>query len=57
MNAYELLASFNRQACKSGWPKDKIEKVLADARSGDYEHLKEVLLEAFRQMESGARSG
>jgi len=56
MNAYGSLAAFNRQAQKAGWPKDKIEKVLRDARSADYEHLNEVLLQALSKLEASAHT-
>jgi hypothetical protein len=51
MNAFELLASFRRQARNAGWSADKIAKVLSDAQSGDYEHLTEVLLRATFEIE------
>lgn len=45
-NAYVYLAAYNRAARKAGVPKDAIEKVLDDAMSGDYDHLRATLRKA-----------
>jgi hypothetical protein len=57
MNAYEIMASFNRQARKAGWPKDEIDRVLCDARSQDYEHLTEVIFQALDEIETSRATG
>jgi hypothetical protein len=56
MNAYELMASFNGQARRAGWSKDKTLNVLQDAQSSDYEHLKEVLFQALLEIEEDAHA-
>jgi len=35
-NAFSLLGHFRAQATKEGWPKEEVDKVLTEARSGDY---------------------
>ena len=52
MNAYEMLAAFNRQARNAGWPKAKIFKVVQDAQSDDFEHLKDILIQTFSEIEA-----
>lgn len=42
-NAFSLLSHFRRQAKREGWSDEEIEKVLNEARSGDYNHLLVVL--------------
>lgn len=44
-NAFSLLGHFRRQAKREGWSDEEIEKVLNEARSGDYNHLLVVLLD------------
>jgi len=38
-NAYSLMGAFVVQARKEEWTKEEIDEVLAEARSGDYNHL------------------
>lgn len=38
-NAYALMGHWGAAARRAGWPKPEIDRVLEDARSGDYEHL------------------
>ncbi len=38
-NAYNVLTTFERQARIEGWSKPEIDKVIDDAKSGDYHHL------------------
>ena len=38
-NAYSLMAAWQRQAKRDGFTSDEIKSVLAEATSGDYEHL------------------
>lgn len=51
MNAFELLAIFNRRARKAGWGKEQRERVIKEAQSKDYEHLKEVITAALLEIE------
>ncbi|MDO8609249.1 MAG: hypothetical protein Q7R95_01755 [bacterium] len=43
-NAFALLGEFQHQAKKAGWTKEEIHKVFEDAKSGNYDHLLQVLL-------------
>jgi len=38
-NAFMIMGVFQRQAKKEGWNTSEIEMVLAEAKSGDYNHL------------------
>lgn len=38
-NAFAILGEARRAAKKAGWPQEKIEGMLQDAMSGDYNHL------------------
>lgn len=38
-NAFMIMGVFQRQAKREGWSISEIEVVLAEARSGDYDHL------------------
>lgn len=38
-NAFNLLGLFRGRAKEEGWTKKEIEEVIAEARSGDYDHL------------------
>ena len=38
-NAFMIMGVFQRQAKKEGWSIQEIEVVLAEAKSGDYNHL------------------
>lgn len=38
-NAYSILAACQRAARKAKWPREKIDTVLEEMRSGDYDHL------------------
>lgn len=42
-NAFVLLGNFRKKAQSSGWTDEEIEKVLTEAKSGDYSHLLNVL--------------
>lgn len=44
-NAFSLLGHFRRQAKREGWSDEEIEKVLNEAKAGDYNHLIVVLLD------------
>jgi hypothetical protein len=43
-NASSILGRFSRQARRAGWPKEDIEAVLTEARSGDYSHLLQTMI-------------
>ena len=38
-NAYSVMGAFEKQARREKWSKEKINSVLAEAMSGDYNHL------------------
>lgn len=42
-NAFVLMSNFVKQAKQVGLPVEYIDKVLAEAQTGDYDHLCEVL--------------
>lgn len=44
-NAFSILAFFRKEANKAGWDKERIDKVLKEATSGDYNHLIRTILE------------
>lgn len=44
-NAFNLLGQFQSQARREGWSKDEINKVIEEAKKGDYDHLLSVLLD------------
>ncbi len=44
-NAFALLGAFQRAARNQGWPKVEIDKVLTEAKKGDYDHLLHVLMD------------
>lgn len=43
-NAYSLMGAFKGAARKQGWTSDDIDKVLEEAKSGDYDHLLQTLV-------------
>jgi hypothetical protein len=43
-NAFYLMGAFRRQAMKEGWSQEEIKAVLDDCKSGDYDHLLQVLI-------------
>ena len=43
-NAFFLMAAFSRQARREGWTQEEIDTVINDAKSGDYNHLLQVLI-------------
>lgn len=45
-NAFFLLGYARSEAKKKGWTDDEIKKLMDDAKSGDYQHLLSVLMEA-----------
>jgi hypothetical protein len=38
-NAFMIMGVFQRQARREGWTQDEIDKVLKEAKSGDYNYL------------------
>lgn len=38
-NAFSLMGHFSKQARKEGWTPDEIDLVIAEAMTGDYDHL------------------
>lgn len=44
-NAFVLLGAFRRQAKREGWSEAEIDGVMTDAKSGNYDHLLEVLVD------------
>lgn len=38
-NAFNILGLARRSATKAGWSKDKVDKYMTEAMSGDYNHL------------------
>lgn len=43
-NAFSLMGAFRRAARHQGWPADDIAAVLAEASSGNYDHLLQTLI-------------
>lgn len=43
-NAYALLGAFRKAARRQGYPQADIDRVIEEARSGDYGHLVNVLM-------------
>lgn len=46
-NAFMVMGLCQRAARKAGWPKERIDAVMADMRSGDYNHLLGVAMQEF----------
>jgi len=46
-NAFYILGSAQRAAKKAEWPKEKIDKFMAEAQSGNYDHLLQTCQEYF----------
>lgn len=43
-NAFALIGGWKRAARREGWSEDEIETVIADAMSGDYDHLVQTII-------------
>jgi len=43
-NAFSLMGAFSSNARRQGWPKEDIDKVIAECTSGDYNHLLSTLV-------------
>ena len=50
-NIYVYFAAFRRAACNAGWPKDRIDEVIAYAMSSDYSYALEKLLDAISEIQ------
>jgi len=46
-NAFAILGAAQRAARKAGWPKEKVEEMMNKAKSGDYDHLLQTMMEYF----------
>lgn len=44
-NAFAVMANFQRAAKREGWKSEEIDKVLTEAKSGDYSHLLGTILD------------
>lgn len=44
-NAFAIMANFQRAAKREGWKSEEIDKVLTEAKSGDYNHLLGTILD------------
>ena len=44
-NAFILMGAFSKAARSQGWPKEMIDEVLTECRSGDYNHLLSTLMD------------
>jgi hypothetical protein len=53
-NIYTYFASFKRAVRKAGWPQERIDAVLDEARRGNYAHALAVLLEAMDEIKNEA---
>ena len=49
-NIYVYFSAFRRSARNAGWTKERIDAVLEDARSSDYEHALEVIMDATAEL-------
>lgn len=46
-NAFFIMGRADRVARKAGWSSEKIEKIMEEARSGDYDHLLQTMMKHF----------
>ena len=46
-NAFAIMAAARRAARHAKWPEEKIDKMLSEAKSGDYDHLLQVMMNYF----------
>lgn len=44
-NAFAVMANFQRAAKREGWKSEEIDKVLTEAKNGDYNHLLGTILD------------
>lgn len=50
-NAFAIMGRFQKAAKKAGWNKEEIDNVLKEARSGDYDHLLQTIIEHVEEPE------
>ena len=50
-NAFAIMGRFQREARRAGWTATEIETVLTEARSGDYDHLLQVIMEHVEELD------
>ena len=43
-NAFSIMGAFSKQARREGWSKEAIDKVIAEATAGDYDHLLQTII-------------
>ena len=43
-NAFSIMGAFSKQARRAGWSKEAIDKVIAEATAGDYDHLLQTII-------------
>jgi len=46
-NAFVALGKARRVARKAGWSKEKIDEMMQEAKSGDYDHLLQTMIKYF----------
>jgi hypothetical protein len=46
-NVFAYFSEFIHAAKQAGWPKERVDAVLEDARSDDYKHAREVIFAAW----------
>jgi hypothetical protein len=46
-NAYAIMSTCRQAARKAKWDVDRIERLLAEMQSGDYDHLLQVVVREF----------
>lgn len=46
-NAFAILGEANKVAKKAGWSQEKIDEMMTEARSGDYDNLLQTMMEYF----------
>jgi hypothetical protein len=46
-NAFAILGKAQRVARQAGWTQEKIDQMMNEARSGDYDHLLQTMMEYF----------
>jgi len=44
-NAFAIMGAFSKQARREGWSKEEIDEVLDEARTGDYDHLLQTIMD------------
>ena len=50
-NVFTYFSEFIRAAKQARWPKERVDAVLENARSDDYEHAREVVFAALLEIE------